>query len=84
MNLFRSLPKPVVKATDPEEEEQPFMDPQWTHLVLIYELLLRVVCTFSCLCWRTSGVLTSFERMCFAAPLLAFCNGVDWFPWLCL
>lgn len=43
MNLFRSLPKPVVKASDPEEDEQPFMDPQWTHLALVYELLLRVI-----------------------------------------
>lgn len=44
MNLFRSLPKPVVKTGgDAEEEEQPFMDPQWSHLVLVYELLLRVI-----------------------------------------
>ncbi len=49
MNLFRSLPKPLVKTGgDVEEEEQPFMDPQWSHLVLVYELLLRVVRAVGC------------------------------------
>ncbi|KAL8140590.1 hypothetical protein V2J09_006611 [Rumex salicifolius] len=47
VNIFRSLP-PVadeitgVEVTDPEEEE-PYLEPSWTHLQLVYELLLRYV-----------------------------------------
>lgn len=46
-NLFRSLtPQPrenkVLEAFDLEEEE-PFMDPAWPHLQIVYEFLLRFV-----------------------------------------
>eukprot|EP01084_Bolivina_argentea_P195523 335390_1 len=41
-NLFRTLPlgskKKFVKG---DEEEEPFLDPQWLHLQLVYELCLR-------------------------------------------
>ena len=43
MNLFRSLPKPLPAPSDPDEEPEPFMDPQWAHLVIVYELLLQLV-----------------------------------------
>lgn len=47
VNIFRCLPPTShentgVEATDPEEEE-PFLEPSWTHLQLVYELLLRYV-----------------------------------------
>ncbi|KAL9667219.1 hypothetical protein QQ045_001569 [Rhodiola kirilowii] len=46
-NLFRSFtPQPsetkIIPAFDAEEEE-PLMDPAWTHLQIVYELLLRTV-----------------------------------------
>jgi hypothetical protein len=44
MNLFRSLPKSIPAQTDPDEEPEPFMDPQWPHLVIVYEFLLLLVC----------------------------------------
>eukprot|EP01083_Nonionella_stella_P220793 789578_1 len=41
-NLFRTLPlgskRKFVKG---DEEEEPFLDPQWLHLQLVYELCLR-------------------------------------------
>ncbi|KAL2933501.1 B'BETA: Serine/threonine protein phosphatase 2A 57 kDa regulatory subunit B' beta isoform [Bienertia sinuspersici] len=47
INIFRCLPPSShentgVEATDPEEEE-PFLEPSWPHLQLVYELLLRYV-----------------------------------------
>ncbi|CAE7939615.1 B'THETA [Symbiodinium sp. KB8] len=43
-NLIRALPKPVAPTPgDPDEEEEPFMDPQWPHLAVAYELLLHLV-----------------------------------------
>lgn len=47
LNIFRSLPPAPHENTgatggDPEEEEM-FMDPNWPHLQLVYELLLRYV-----------------------------------------
>ncbi|XP_021753656.1 serine/threonine protein phosphatase 2A 57 kDa regulatory subunit B' beta isoform-like [Chenopodium quinoa] len=47
INIFRCLPPTShentgVEATDPEEEE-PFLEPSWPHLQLVYELLLRYV-----------------------------------------
>jgi hypothetical protein len=44
MNLFRSLPKSVPAVSDPDEEPEPYMDPQWPHLVIVYEFLLLLVC----------------------------------------
>jgi serine/threonine-protein phosphatase 2A regulatory subunit B' len=46
-NIFRCLPPAShentgQENTDPEEEE-PFLDPSWPHLQLVYELLLRYV-----------------------------------------
>lgn len=41
--LFRSLPEAPPPSGDPEEEELPFADPQWGHLNVAYELLLRLV-----------------------------------------
>ena len=43
LNLFRSLPKAPEPSGDPDEEEEIFSDPQWPHLNIIYELLLRLV-----------------------------------------
>lgn len=40
-NIFRSLP-PGSEIIDLEEED-PFLDPSWPHLQLLYELLLRYV-----------------------------------------
>ncbi|CAN6809826.1 unnamed protein product [Brassica oleracea var. botrytis] len=47
LNIFRSLPPGSHENTgqepaDPEEEE-PYLDPSWPHLQLVYELLLRYV-----------------------------------------
>lgn len=42
-NLFRSLPIAPPPKGDPDEGEQAFGDPQWHHLSIIYELLLRLV-----------------------------------------
>ncbi|KAG6534047.1 serine/threonine protein phosphatase 2A 57 kDa regulatory subunit B' alpha isoform-like [Zingiber officinale] len=47
VNIFRSLPPAShentgVEPTDPEEED-PYLDPAWPHLQLVYELLLRYV-----------------------------------------
>lgn len=43
LNLFRSLPRAPPATGDPDEEEEAFADPQWPHLNIIYELLLRLV-----------------------------------------
>lgn len=49
LNLFRSLPPPQAgksaAAGDGDDEEEPFMDPQWPHLAITYELLLHLVST---------------------------------------
>lgn len=42
-NLFRALPTAPEPSGDPDEEEEPFMDPQWPHLAVVYELLLHLV-----------------------------------------
>ncbi|WOL06416.1 hypothetical protein Cni_G15150 [Canna indica] len=47
INIFRRLPPAShentgSEAADPEEED-PFLDPAWPHLQLVYELLLRYV-----------------------------------------
>lgn len=47
LNIFRCLPPASHENTgsenvDPEEEE-PYLDPSWPHLQLVYELLLRYV-----------------------------------------
>ncbi|MBA0767859.1 hypothetical protein Gotri_016712 [Gossypium trilobum] len=47
INIFRSLPPASHEntgqgASDPEEEE-PYLDPTWPHLQIVYELLLRYV-----------------------------------------
>lgn len=46
-NLFRSFPSQsghnkIISSFDTEEEE-PSMDPAWTHLQIVYELLLRTI-----------------------------------------
>jgi serine/threonine-protein phosphatase 2A regulatory subunit B' len=43
LNLFRSLPRAPEPSGDPDEEEEVFSDPQWAHLNILYELLLRLV-----------------------------------------
>merc|ERR1719403_769799 len=42
INLFRSLPPSPYSDWDPEEDD-PALDPQWPHLQLVYEFLLRFV-----------------------------------------
>lgn len=47
INIFRCLPPSVhensgMEATDPDDEE-PYLEPSWIHLQLVYELLLRYV-----------------------------------------
>jgi serine/threonine-protein phosphatase 2A regulatory subunit B' len=49
-NIFRSMPPALhesAAAIDPgaapDEEEEPYLDPAWPHLQLVYELLLRYV-----------------------------------------
>jgi len=39
-NLFRALPR---TGKNPEVEDEPFEDPAWSHLQLIYDLTLRLV-----------------------------------------
>ena len=44
LNLFRPLPRaPPGAGAEGEEEEASFVDPQWPHLNIVYELLLRLV-----------------------------------------
>jgi hypothetical protein len=43
LNLFRTLPRAPPPSGDPDEEEETFTDPQWAHLNIAYELLLRLV-----------------------------------------
>ena len=40
VNLFRALPR---SNKNPEIEDEPFEDPAWTHLQLVYDLTLRLV-----------------------------------------
>ncbi|GAB2300660.1 hypothetical protein Dimus_034694 [Dionaea muscipula] len=47
INVFRCLPPSAhensgMEATDPDEEE-PYLEPTWPHLQIVYELLLRFV-----------------------------------------
>jgi len=42
INLFRSLPPSPYSDWDPEEDD-PALDPQWPHLQLVYEFLLRFI-----------------------------------------
>lgn len=42
-NLFRALPfKPELPGEE-DEEEEPFMEPSWPHLSIVYEFLLHLV-----------------------------------------
>ena len=45
VNVFRPLPTAPAPSAggDPEEEEEAFSDPQWPHLNIVYELLLKLV-----------------------------------------
>ena len=43
LNLFRALPRAPTPSGDPDVEEEVFTDPQWAHLNIVYELLLRLV-----------------------------------------
>lgn len=47
LNIFRCLPPASHENTGSEnvepEEEEPYLDPSWSHLQLVYELLLRYV-----------------------------------------
>ncbi|KAL8149947.1 hypothetical protein AgCh_006816 [Apium graveolens] len=47
VNVFRSLPPAAYENTGSEnlevEEDEPYLDPSWPHLQLVYELLLRYV-----------------------------------------
>lgn len=45
LNLFRELPRAPPPSGDPDEEQAVFTDPQWTHLSVVYEILLRIVTT---------------------------------------
>lgn len=47
VNIFRSLPpsfyhNTLANNTDPEEDD-PYLDPSWPHLWIVYELLLRYI-----------------------------------------
>lgn len=49
-NIFRSLPPALYESAasidpnaTPDDEEEPYLDPAWPHLQLVYELLLRYV-----------------------------------------
>ncbi|XP_052173315.1 serine/threonine protein phosphatase 2A 57 kDa regulatory subunit B' beta isoform-like [Diospyros lotus] len=50
VNIFRSLPPASHENTGSEntepEEDDPYLDPAWPHLQLVYELLLRYVLSF--------------------------------------
>ncbi|WOG96479.1 hypothetical protein DCAR_0415814 [Daucus carota subsp. sativus] len=47
VNIFRSLPPAAHENTGSEnlepEEDEPFLEPSWPHLQLVYELLLRYI-----------------------------------------
>lgn len=42
-NILRSLPALPDMAVDPDEEEEPYMDPAWPRLGVAYEFLLHLV-----------------------------------------
>lgn len=44
INIFRPLPADIDSFMTPDlEEEEPFMDPSWFHLHIVYEIFLRFV-----------------------------------------
>ncbi|KAF3540656.1 hypothetical protein F2Q69_00018339 [Brassica cretica] len=42
-NIFRSLPASAGQQPADAEEDEPYLDPNWPHLQLVYELLIRYV-----------------------------------------
>lgn len=73
-NLTRALPKPSVPVQgDPDEEEEPFMDPQWPHLAVAYELLLHLVS----LDWIDSALKKKVIDPSFVRGLLQLFNSED-------
>ena len=42
-NIFRALPSDRGFGAEDEDDEQPFMEPSWPHVSIVYELLLRIV-----------------------------------------
>ncbi|GAV67645.1 B56 domain-containing protein [Cephalotus follicularis] len=42
VNIFRPFPPSSRQSLDPEEDE-PYLDPHWPHLQIVYEILLRYV-----------------------------------------
>ncbi len=43
INIFRALPPKVEMMPAEEGDEEPFQDPAWPHLVMVYELFLRFI-----------------------------------------
>ncbi|KAM7255158.1 hypothetical protein ACFE04_020399 [Oxalis oulophora] len=44
LNIFRGLPpSPHAQENNDPEEDEPYLDPTWPHLQLVYELLLRFI-----------------------------------------
>ncbi|XP_042448954.1 serine/threonine protein phosphatase 2A 57 kDa regulatory subunit B' beta isoform-like [Zingiber officinale] len=77
VNIFRSLPPAShentgVEPTDPEEED-PYLDPAWPHLQLVYELLLLYVVSSD----TDTKVAKSYIDHSFVLRLLDLLNSED-------
>jgi serine/threonine-protein phosphatase 2A regulatory subunit B' len=72
-NLFRALPFRPDSAADDDEEDEPFMDHNWSHLAIVYELLMRTV--------QTQKIDTAVKKKCitvnFVRSLLQLFNSED-------
>ncbi|WOK97130.1 hypothetical protein Cni_G05838 [Canna indica] len=77
INIFRCLPPAAHESTgseaaDPEEDE-PYLDPAWPHLQLVYELLLRYVISSD----TDTKVAKRFIDHCFVLRLLDLFDSED-------
>ncbi|KAG8647191.1 serine/threonine protein phosphatase 2A 57 kDa regulatory subunit B' beta isoform isoform X1 [Manihot esculenta] len=77
VNIFRCLPPAAYENTgqevsDPEEEE-PYLEPSWPHLQLVYELLLRYVVSSD----TDTKVAKRYIDHCFVLKLLDLFDSED-------
>lgn len=77
LNIFRCLPPASYENTGSEnmepEEEDPFLDPLWPHLQLVYELLLRYVVSSD----TDTKVAKRYIDHCFVLKLLDLFDSED-------
>ena len=79
LNLFRSLPTRSLPSESGEgdDEEEMFVDPEWPHLFVVYELLLALVRRVPCrlLCDApvvVAAVVLAFASLSFVVAPLCF------------